>query len=369
MTSRERLLTAYRCQEPAKLPIMVRGVRCWDEQWVASRHPSYRPVIEVIAEHGDYQAGWSVGRGVLLSGTQEAHYSHETEPGDDWNIITTTLHTPAGELVSRRRESNRGLPGLSIDYPVKSLEDVELLMSVPYEPIAVDPSGFFALQEQIGDRGVVLCSIANPIHIVADLLGSQLLAIWSIEQRELVLALIYMLLERTCDILDQELAAGIGPVYSMLGEEYVTPPLHSAKDFRAFCIEPEKQMTKRIHAAGSLLHTHCHGPLDEVLEDFIDLGSDVLHPIEAPPLGNVTIEDAKRRLGGEVCIEGNIQIGDLYAAPTQYIIDEVKRNIDVAAPGGGYVLAPTASPHTEVLTPQTVENYVAMVETAVEYGR
>ncbi len=363
------MLSAYRCEEPDGLPIMVRGVRCWDEQWVAARHPSYQPVIEVVAEHGDYQVGWGVGRGVLLSGTEEAYYSSETVPGDDWNIITTTLHTPAGELVSRRRESNRGLPGLSIDYPVKSLADVEVLMSVPYEPMEVDPIGFFRMQEQIGDSGVVLCGIANPIHIVADVLGSELLAIWSIEHRDVILALIYMFVERTCDILDQQLVAGVGPVYSMLGEEYALPPLQSPADFREFCIEPEKEITKRIHAAGGLLHTHCHGPLDDVLEDFIDLGSDALHPIEAPPLGNVTIEEAKQRLGGEICIEGNIQIGDLYAAPTQYIIDEVKRNIDVAGPGGGYVLAPTASPYTEVLEPQTVKNYVAMVETAVEYGR
>ena len=369
MTSRERLLTAYRCEEPDELPIMIRGVRSWDEEWVATRHPSYRPVIEAIAEHGDYQLGWGVGRGVLLSGTDEAYYSSVTEPGDDWNIITTTLHTPAGELVSQHKTSNRGLPGLSMDYPVKSLQDIECILSVPYEPMEVDPAGFFEMQQQLGDRGVVMCGVANPIHMMADLLGSELFAIWSIQHRDVILKLIYTLLERTCEVLDQQLAAGVGPVFSMAGEEYVTPPLHSARDFREFCIEPEKAISRRIHEAGCLLHTHCHGPLDDVLEDFIDLGSDALHPIEAPPLGNVTIEEAKRRLAGEVCIEGNIQIGDIYAAPTQLIIDEVKRNIEVAAPGGGYVLAPTASPYTEVLEPQTVKNYVAMVETAVEYGR
>ena len=61
MTSRERLLTAYRCEELAELPIMIRGVRSWDEDWVATRHPAYQPVIEAIAEHGDYQVGWGVG--------------------------------------------------------------------------------------------------------------------------------------------------------------------------------------------------------------------------------------------------------------------------------------------------------------------
>lgn len=369
MTSRERLLTAYRCEQPDGLPIMIRGVRCWDEQWVATRHPSYKPVIDVVAEYGDYQLGWGLGSGVLLSGTKEAWYSTETVPGEDWNDVIRTLHTPAGELTARYKSSNRGLPGLEVEHFVKSLDDIECIASIPYEPLQVDASGFFALDEMIGDRGVVMCSIANPLYTFAMLMGSELLAIWSIEQRDMINEWIAILTERSCDILEQEIAAGVGPVFSMLGEEYITPPLHSAADFREFCVEPEKQITRRIHDAGCILHTHCHGPLDGILEDFIDLGSDVLHPVEAPPLGNVTIEDAKRRLAGHICIEGNIQIGDIYAAPTGQIVDQVKYTIDVAAPGGGYVLAPTASPYTEVLTDQTVKNYVAMVETAAEYGR
>jgi uroporphyrinogen-III decarboxylase len=305
----------------------------------------------------------------LLSGTTEAHYSTETIPGDEWNDVIRTLHTPAGELTARFKSSNRGLPGLEIEHFVKSLDDLECIASIPYEPVQVDPAGFFESDGSLGDDGVVMCSVANPLYTFAMLMGSELLAIWSIEERDMIVEWIYTLTERTCDILGQQLAAGIGPAYCMLGEEYITPPLHSAKDFREFCVEPEKEISRRIHDAGCILHTHCHGPLDAILEDFVELGSDVLHPVEAPPLGNVTIEDAKRRIGGQICIEGNIQIGDIYSAPTQHIVDEVKRNIDAAAPGGGYVLAPTASPHTQVLTDQTVKNYVAMVETAAEYGR
>lgn len=369
MTSRERLLTAYRCEQPDGLPIMVRGVRCWDDEWVATRHPSYKPVIDVVAEHGDYQLGWGGGSGVLLSGTSAAWYSSETIPGEDWNEVIRTLHTPAGELTARYKSSNRGLPGLEVEHFVKSLDDIDCIASIPYEPLQVDASGFFRLDEMIGDRGVVMCSIANPLYTFAMLMGSELLAIWSIEQRDMINEWIAILTQRTCAILDQQIGAGVGPVFSMLGEEYITPPLHSARDFREFCVEPETEITRRIHDAGCILHTHCHGPLDGILEDFIGLGSDVLHPVEAPPLGNVTIEDAKRRLAGHICIEGNIQIGDIYAAPTGQIVDQVKYNIDVAAPGGGYVLAPTASPYTEVLADQTVKNYVAMVETAAEYGR
>ena len=301
--------------------------------------------------------------------TEEVSSSSERIDHEDWVETITTLHTPGGDLRSRHLSSKRGLPGMQMEFLVKTLEDVDTVLSAPYVPLReVDPSGFFAEQEDIGERGLVMAGVwADPIMHVQQLMGSELMAIWSIEERETILRLVDVFLARTLDRVDAMLAAGVGPAFSILGQEYVTPPLHSAKDFREFCVKPERQIVERIRNAGGLLHVHCHGPLDAVLEDFIEI-ADVLHPIEAPPLGDVPLADAKRRIGSQVCLEGNIQIGDIYAMPTPQLVEMVKQAIGDAAEGGGFILCPTASPHTEVLTDLTVRNYVAMVETGVEYG-
>jgi len=368
MTSRERLLTAMRLQEPDRVPIQVRGVRCWDDAWVSTRHESYRPVIEAVDALGDFADSWSPPSGPFLSLTS-VESSAERVDHPDWVETITTMHTPGGDLRARHLSSKRGLPGMQMEFWVKDLEDVEKVLSVPYVPLTeLDPSGFVAADEAMGDRGLVLAYIGNdPAGLVHDLMGSELLAIWSIEQRDTILRLIDVFLARLLDRADAMIAAGIGPAFAMLGQEYVTPPLHSARDFREFCVKPERHILKRLHDAGKLLHVHSHGPLDAVLEDFTEI-CDVLHPIEAPPLGDVPLADAKRRIGGHVCLEGNVQIGDIYATATPELVDMVKQAIDDAAAGGGYILAPTASPHTEVLTDLTVRNYVAMVQTAAEYG-
>ena len=57
------------------------------------------------------------------------------------------------------------------------------------------------------------------------------------------------------------------------------------RDFREFVVEPEQELAAAIHQVGGLLHIHCLGPLTNVLEDFMTLGADCLHPLEAPPLG------------------------------------------------------------------------------------
>jgi len=90
----------------------------------------------------------------------------------------------------------------------------------------------------------------------------------------------------------------------------------------------------------------------------------VLHPLEPPLMGDVDLADAKRRVGGELCLEGNIQIGELYAAPTDQVVTLVEDAIAAGKPGGGFILCPTASPHTPTLSHLTVNNYLAMIKTA-----
>lgn len=364
MTSRERMMAAFRCQEPDLFPIHVRGVRAWDRHWCETRHPSYRPLIEAVREHGAYEVGWNPGGGLLLTGA-ELPTSSVCEEAGDWIVTRTTIETPRGPLTSVHKSSTRGLPGLQVEFPIKTMDDVERVLSVPYEPVRIDPAGFFAAEAQIGDRGIVMCALPVPIYRIAQLTGSDLLAIWSIEQRALIHRLIEVFLERTLDLLDALIAAGVGPIYATSGEEFMTPPLAGPRDFREFVVAPGQPVRERLQRAGMLRHIHCHGPINALLEDFVALGANCLHPVEPPPLGDVTFAEAKRRIGDRVCLEGNIQIGDLYHDPTELVVAKVRATCEVGAPGGGFILCPTASPHTAELTDLTVANYLAMIETAV----
>jgi len=82
-------------------------------------------------------------------------------------------------------------------------------------------------------------------------------------------------------------------------------------------------------------------------------------------MGDVVLAEAKRRVGEDLCLEGNIQIGDLYGSPTETVVRVVEEAFAAAKPGGGFILCPSASPHTPKLTDLTVQNYLAMIETAV----
>lgn len=363
MTSRERLLAAFRLEPVDRVPIQIRGVRAWDPHWVESRDPSYRPLIEAVAEHGDYQESWGYGVGDFCS-AYACPTDTWTEDRGAWVAHYRLLHTPAGDLRSMHLASKTGMPGMQTEFCVKSLEDLDRVLSVPYEPLQPDVSGSAAAQERLGDRGIVLNALPNPISLLHNLMGSELLAIWSLTERDRLLQTLWVLQRRCLDTVDYLLAHGVGPCFAMLGEEYVTPPLHSARDFRAFAVEPEREIGQRLREADRLLHIHCHGPLHAVLDDFTEIGANCLHPLEAPPMGDVPLEEAKRRLGDRVCLEGNLQIGDIYAGRTAELVAQVHHNLEVTS-GQGYILCPTASPHTPVLDDLTVTNYLAVIEAAV----
>jgi len=36
------------------------------------------------------------------------------------------------------------------------------------------------------------------------------------------------------------------------------------------------------------VHVHCHGSIRKVFHGFVDMGADVLHPFELPPMGDIT---------------------------------------------------------------------------------
>ena len=96
---------------------------------------------------------------------------------------------------------------------------------------------------------------------------------------------------------------------------------------------------------------------------FVDIGADVVHPVEAPPIGNVTIAQAKAVFRGKVTVEGNIQIGDLYECDAQ----EIRRQAEELLRDGfddqeGLIVSATASPYIPEMGDKMLENYRAIIE-------
>jgi hypothetical protein len=165
------------------------------------------------------------------------------------------------------------------------------------------------------------------------------------------------------------LGKGIGPFFSMSGEEYIVPPLHGPKDFRDFNTRYDKPIIDLVHEAGGRMHIHSHGSIKSVLADFVGMGVDVLHPFEPPPQGNILAREAKAIARGRMCLEGNIQIHRMYEASPPDIRGETEQLIaDAFDDRQGLIVCPTASPYIRGAGEACFPKYKAMIDAVLEFN-
>lgn len=111
---------------------------------------------------------------------------------------------------------------------------------------------------------------------------------------------------------------------------------------------------------------HTCGSVRELLPDLIDAGLDIYNPVQFTA-ANMELEGLKRDFGKELVFWGggiNTQ-STLKSGSTHAVRDEVKRILDIMAPGGGFVFTPVHNVQEDV----PPENFWAMWDTMMEYGK
>jgi uroporphyrinogen decarboxylase len=114
------------------------------------------------------------------------------------------------------------------------------------------------------------------------------------------------------------------------------------------------------------VYYHGCGAVYDLIPDLIELGFDILNPVQVSARGMDT-ERLKKEYGDHIVFWGggvDTQHVLPFGTPDE-VADEVKRRIDDLAPGGGFVFA--AVHNIQAFVPP--ENIVTAFETALEYGR
>ncbi len=108
---------------------------------------------------------------------------------------------------------------------------------------------------------------------------------------------------------------------------------------------------------------HSDGAITEIIPDLIEIGIDVLNPLEPLPVTDWTA--IKQAFGDRLCFMGGIDIRQALRGSVEEVAEEVKKRIDIFGPGGGYIL--TSANHLQIDVPP--ENIVAMFEATRQYGK
>ena len=106
---------------------------------------------------------------------------------------------------------------------------------------------------------------------------------------------------------------------------------------------------------------HSDGDLSMILDDMLDLGIDMLNPVEPTCMDIVAL---KERFQGHSVLSGNVDVHWLSKGTPERIEGIVKDLLRTVAPGGGFML----SSGNSVARYTTVENVKAMCDTGFRYG-
>jgi len=122
-------------------------------------------------------------------------------------------------------------------------------------------------------------------------------------------------------------------------------------------------LKKQFPSAKTFFHTD--GSVKQIIPDLIEAGIDILNPIQYSAEGMDLVE-LKKEFGKDLVFwGGGIDTQEvLNKATPEQVRDEVKRNIEILAPGGGYVFTTVHNIQADV----PAENFWAMWESMMEFG-
>jgi len=138
----------------------------------------------------------------------------------------------------------------------------------------------------------------------------------------------------------------------------------SLAHLQEFLLPRMKRVIDLAHDAGAFAFHHSDGAIRDVIPHMIDLGIDILNPIQWRCKG-MAREALKRDFGGQVVFHGGVDNQQTLAfGSVQEVEQEVRDDLRILGEGGGYILAPCHN--IQAVSPP--ENVVAMYEVGYSEG-
>ncbi|MFW6070147.1 MAG: uroporphyrinogen decarboxylase family protein [bacterium] len=269
------------------------------------------------------------------------------------------IETPSGSGSYTHR--TEGYNNWLLEHLIKDENDLALLQHRP-DPHALNLQRFKSMIASVGDRAWWLHHAPGPWDEAVELRGFANLATDVRERPAFVHRLMRLVTDRLVKLYRKLGETDIQAI--SMNETWVGVGV-SPEVYREFIYPYDQECTAAAHDAGFLVSYHNCGTGAAILEEMVETGADALETISVEgSVGDFDLADVKKRVGHRVCLFGGFNERVLLSEDPQQVRDEVKRCIDAAAAGGGYILRPGGQ-----IFHADRRNIEIMCETVREYGR
>ncbi|MCL2479500.1 MAG: hypothetical protein FWF22_08360 [Treponema sp.] len=366
MTSRERLTRLFDGRETDRVPIwLLFPYHYFGSYTDVYANPYYRSILPYIDKYCD-----TFDR----RGYPADHFCFNGNPDIIRETVTENINGVPTEISQIRYGSlcfkkyvETAASGKILRNYINDPQRLADIASIPYIFPEPDFSKIIKEREELGDRGLLMLDLGDPLIPLYHLVSAENFSIWSLTDYQAMLEFTDLMAKRSLAMYRACLEKNVGDVFFIVGTEFAGPPMVSPAKFNELCVRYVKGIVDLIRSYGKYSIVHYHGNLFHVLPGMKEINPDGLHTIEAPPVGDCTIAQARAALENMILI-GNIQYDDFRSQP-QEGIDSMVREAIKEARGGRFILSPTAGPYEESLTDHQVKNYIAFIEAGIKYGR
>lgn len=186
--------------------------------------------------------------------------------------------------------------------------------------------------------------VFSPFTQLLELIDFENALLALLDDPEKVEACLAALTDGTIDLM--RLLAGAGADAILLSSAFAGAGFISPAHYRRFVLPFERRAIDGFRAAfpDVPVYTHTCGAIGDRLELLAETETDGIDTLDPPPLGDVELADARRRIGDRLFIKGNIDpVNTLLRGRPAQVREDAERRLLVAMAGGGYILSSACS--------------------------
>jgi len=262
----------------------------------------------------------------------------------------TTWHTPRGDLRQVQRRCRGDGTSYYVEHLVKTPADLDALAAAfECESCELSPDRMAVLRrrrEMVGDDGLIGAPLpGTPLGMMIRVYaGVETTAFLHADASD-ALRDLFAVMERSH--LRQFRLAATADVDVLIGVDDTSTTTQSPAMFETYCVDYTNRIADAVHALGKFYLHHSCGLIRDLLGLYRQTRMDGVHALQVPPMGNVTIREAKERLGPGIVIMASLT--HLFGQMNDW--EAVRRSVrdifEGAAPGDNFILGLAADPgHT-----------------------
>jgi uroporphyrinogen-III decarboxylase len=254
-------------------------------------------------------------------------------------IISTTYNTPVGSVTKEEDFSISPPNPWILKYPIKDVSDYKVVRFMVEDTVyEKNYDAFYWADRHIGEDGFIRADCSSPFqNLLIRFAGYQRLLVDLYKHREQVEDLLSIMEEKYFEVI-RILAESPVEVIGIDGN--VNGRITDPKLFSKYLLPLYQKASEILHSKDKIVSVHMDGALSPLTDLIPETGIDVVEAFTPPPMGDLSLKEARNAWGDRIIIEANFPENVCLQG-----VDAIKKfTLDIlkqVAPGDSFILSVT----------------------------